>query len=69
MGLWHNQVENAGIASFESVARSIAAHHQYILHYFDNRSTNARQNLSMQNSKLLGVSFVALGTQHSSCTE
>lgn len=41
LGLWHNQVENAGIASFESVARSIAAHHQYILHYFDNRSTNA----------------------------
>jgi len=41
LGLWHNQVEHAGIASFESVARSIAAHHPYILHYFDNRSTNA----------------------------
>lgn len=41
LGLWHNQVENAGIASFESVARSIAAHHPYILHYFDNKSTNA----------------------------
>lgn len=41
LGLWHNQVENSGIASFESVARSIAAHHPYILHYFDNKSTNA----------------------------
>jgi transposase len=34
-------VENAGILSFESVAKSIAAHHPEILHYFDNRSTNA----------------------------
>ena len=41
LGLWHNQVENAGILSFESVAKSIAAHHPEILHYFDNRSTNA----------------------------
>ncbi len=41
LGLWHNQVENSGIASFESVARSIAAHHTDILHYFDNNSTNA----------------------------
>lgn len=41
LALWHNQVENAGIQSFESVARSIAAHHANILHYFDNKSTNA----------------------------
>lgn len=41
LGLWHNQLESSGIASFESVARSIAAHHTEILHYFDNRSTNA----------------------------
>ena len=41
LGLWHNKVENAGILSFESVAKSIAAHHPEILHYFDNRSTNA----------------------------
>jgi transposase len=41
LGLWHNQVENTGIASFKSVARSIAAHHSQILYYFDNRSTNA----------------------------
>jgi len=31
----------SGIASFESVAKSIAARHPYILHYFDNKSTNA----------------------------
>ncbi|MEJ5054168.1 transposase, partial [Sphingobacterium sp. MYb382] len=41
LALWHHQAENAGIESFESVARSIAAHHPNILHYFDNRSTNA----------------------------
>jgi len=41
LGLWHNQVENSGIKSFESVARSIAAHHVNILNYFDNKSTNA----------------------------
>lgn len=41
LSLWHNQVEHAGILSFESVAKSIAAHHPEILHYFDNRSTNA----------------------------
>lgn len=41
LGLWHNQVENAGIASFESVAKSVTAHHPQILHYFDNRSTKA----------------------------
>ena len=41
LGRWHNQVETSGIASFESVARSVAAHYPYILHYFDNRSTNA----------------------------
>lgn len=39
--LWHNQVEKSKKSSFESVARSIAPHHQYILNYFDNRSTNA----------------------------
>lgn len=41
LGLWHNKVENSGIISFESVAKSIAVHHPEILHYFDNRSTNA----------------------------
>lgn len=41
LGLWHNRVENSGISSFESVARSIAANHTDILHYFDHKSTNA----------------------------
>lgn len=41
LGLWHNKVEHSGISSFESVARSIAANHPNILHYFDNKSTNA----------------------------
>lgn len=41
LGLWHNQVENSGIASFESVAISIVASPRNILHYFDNKSTNA----------------------------
>lgn len=41
LGLWHHQVENSGIKSFESVARSIASHHPNILNYFDNKNTNA----------------------------
>ena len=38
---WYNNVEEAGFKSFNTVARSIQAHYQTILNYFDNRSTNA----------------------------
>lgn len=41
LALWYNDVEAAAIGSFDSVARSIQNHYEYILNFFDNRSTNA----------------------------
>jgi transposase len=38
---WYNTVENAGIDTFKTVARTIQNHYINILNYFDNRSTNA----------------------------
>lgn len=38
---WYNHVEEAGIKSFRTVARTIQNHYLSILNYFDNRSTNA----------------------------
>lgn len=38
---WYNRVEQAGMKSFSSVARTIQNHYLTILNYFDNRSTNA----------------------------
>ena len=61
LGLWHNQVENAGIASFESVARSIAAHHPEILHYSENRSKNA--SAESFNAKLKAFRSVLRGVR------
>lgn len=39
--LWEISLINVKILSFESVAKSIVVHYSEILHYFDNRSTNA----------------------------
>lgn len=64
LGLWHNKVENAGILSFESVAKSIAAHHPEILHYFDNRSTNA--SAESFNAKLKAFRSVFRGVRDTS---
>jgi len=41
LALWYNQVEECGIDSFRTVARSIQAHYLSILNFFINRSTNA----------------------------
>jgi len=38
---WYEKVEQAGFEQFNTAKRSIAAHYQYIINYFDNRSTNA----------------------------
>jgi transposase len=38
---WYESVEKHKFKSFNTVARSIEAHYQTILNYFDNRSTNA----------------------------
>lgn len=41
LAIWYNEVEVAGISAFDSVVRSIQSHYEYILNFFDNRSTNA----------------------------
>jgi len=38
---WHEDVEQAGFKSFNTISRTIANHYPRILNYFDNRSTNA----------------------------
>ena len=41
LALWYNAVEECGIDSFKTVARSIQTHYLGILNFFNNRSTNA----------------------------
>jgi len=41
LALWYNRVEDCGIDSFKTVARSIQTHYLGILNFFNNRSTNA----------------------------
>ncbi|CAG5018988.1 hypothetical protein DYBT9275_06121 [Dyadobacter sp. CECT 9275] len=41
LALWYNKVEDCGINSFKTVARSIQTHYLGILNFFNNRSTNA----------------------------
>jgi transposase len=41
LALWYNMVEDCGIDSFKTVARSIQTHYLGILNFFNNRSTNA----------------------------
>lgn len=38
---WYDEVERSGFKSFGTVSRSIQNNYQYILNFFDNRSTNA----------------------------
>jgi transposase len=41
LALWYNVVEDCGLDSFKTVARSIHTHYLDILNFFNNRSTNA----------------------------
>jgi len=41
LALWYNEVEASCIESFRTVARSVQSHYEYILNFFDRRSTNA----------------------------
>nr|WP_229252821.1 transposase [Dyadobacter sp. CECT 9275] len=44
--LWYNAIENCGLNSFKSVARSIQTHYYpEILNFFKNRSINASAEL------------------------
>jgi transposase len=41
LALWYNEVEKVGFKHFNTISRTIQNHYEYILNYFDNRSTNA----------------------------
>ncbi|HJV18802.1 MAG TPA: transposase [Sediminibacterium sp.] len=41
LALWYNKVEDAGLPTFRTVARSIQLHYIDILNFFNNRTTNA----------------------------
>ncbi len=41
LALWYNDVEEAGLASFRTLARTIKNHYLGILNFFNNRATNA----------------------------
>nr|WP_220399650.1 transposase [Filimonas effusa] len=41
LALWYNDVEEAGLATFRTLARTIQTHYLGILNFFNNRSTNA----------------------------
>jgi transposase len=40
LALWYNAVEDCGLDSFKTVARSVQTHYLDILNFFNNRSTN-----------------------------
>jgi len=41
LALWYNEVEKTDFKQFNTISRTIQNHYEYILNYFDNRSTNA----------------------------
>lgn len=41
LAIWYNDVEEAGLASFRTLARTIQNHYLSILNFFNNRATNA----------------------------
>ncbi len=41
LALWYNDVEAAQFKSFNTISNTIKNHYNYILNYFNNRSTNA----------------------------
>jgi transposase len=41
LALWYNNVEEAGLPSFKTLARTIQNHYLGILNFFNNRATNA----------------------------
>jgi transposase len=41
LALWFQDVEKSGIEAFRTVRKSVESHYEYMLNFFDNRSTNA----------------------------
>lgn len=41
LALWFQDIEKADIEAFRTVRKSVESHYEYMLNFFDNRSTNA----------------------------
>ena len=57
---WYNEVAESGLRSFNTIAATVYEHHDEILNYFDNFSTNAsaesiNSKIKAFRSKLHGV--------------
>lgn len=61
LAVWYNEVEDAAIDSFRTVARSIESHYLAILNFFTNRSTNA--SAESFNAKIKGFRASARGVR------
>ena len=59
---WYEKVEQSGFKTFATVKRSISAHYQTILNYFDNRSTNA--SAESFNAKIKAFRAILRGVNH-----
>jgi transposase len=57
---WYEDVEQSGFKQFNTVKKSIAAHYQYIIIYFDNRSTNA--SAESFNAKIKALALYSEGS-------
>ncbi len=64
---WYDKVEKAGFNSFNIIARSVKAHYQNILNYFDHRSTNASAESFNAKIKAFRASFRGVGNVSFSC--
>lgn len=58
---WNEEVEQAGLKSFNTIARTIVNHHKNILNYFDNRSTNASAESFNAKIKAFRAQFRGVG--------
>ncbi len=61
LALWYNEIEDSGLESFRTVARSIQNHYLEILNFFNNRSTNA--SAESFNAKIKGFRASARGVR------
>lgn len=58
LALWYNDVEDAGMSSFRTLARTIQTHYEGILNFFNNRATNAAAESFNAKSRLLEMLYV-----------
>lgn len=64
LALWYNKVEEAAIASFRTVSRSIQMHYVDILNFFNNRVTNAAAESFNAKIKAFRAQFRGVKDKH-----